>query len=207
MHSPLAADRQSDLKRLLDAGERIAIAVLYGFLVYRFMGTVWDRPANLLLILSEGMIAAMVMFRRPTEDISLRPSDWAVGFLGTALPMLFQPTGAGWGGAIMLMAGGLAISLGAKLSLRRSFGIVAANRGVKSTGLYAAVRHPMYLGYLVTYVGTVLLNPSVWNAALIVFWFGFAVARIHAEERVLMTDKAYQAHAAKIRFRLVPCIW
>ncbi|CAN5229120.1 isoprenylcysteine carboxylmethyltransferase family protein [soil metagenome] len=207
MQSPVATDGQVNLKRILDAGERIAVAVLYGFLVYRFFGTLLDKPANVLIVLSEGLIAAMVLFRRPTDDISLRPIDWATGFLGTALPMLFHPTGAGWNGAVILMAGGLLISLGAKLSLRRSFGIVAANRGVKSTGLYAAVRHPMYLGYLITYIGTLLLNPSVWNLILVVLWFGFEIIRIHAEERVLMRDEAYAAHAQKVRFRLIPGVW
>lgn len=207
MDSPVFADPRAGLKRLLDGAERVLVAVLYGCLVYRFLGALHDRPGNYLVILSEGMIAAMIMFRRPTSDISLKPSDWAIGFLGTALPMLIQPTGSGWTGGVTLMAGGLIISLGAKLSLRRSFGIVAANRGVKRSGLYGAVRHPMYLGYLVTYIGAVLLNPSWWNLSLIVLWFGFQVARIHAEERVLMCDPAYQAHARKVRFRLIPGVW
>ena len=37
-----------------------------------------------------------------------------------------------------------------KLSLGRSFGLMPANRGVVSTGMYRLVRHPIYLGYLVT---------------------------------------------------------
>lgn len=197
----------SDRRLVLDGVERIAVAALYGFLLYRFAGSLAERPANILVLVSEGLIAAMILLRRSTTDISLKPMDWLIGLLGTALPMLFQPTGDGWGGAAVLMAGGLVISLGAKLSLRRSFGVVAANRGVKRTGLYAAVRHPMYLGYLLTYVGTVLLNPSWWNLGLVIAWFGFEVARIHAEERVLMRDEAYQAHAAAVRFRLVPGVW
>lgn len=206
MQSP-ASHAFSDRRLLLDAIERVAVAGLYAFLLYRFAGSLAERPANILVLISEGLIAAMILLRRPTTDISLKPMDWLVGVLGTALPMLFLPTGEGWGGAAVLMAAGLGISLGAKLSLRRSFGVVAANRGVKRTGLYAAVRHPMYLGYLLTYVGTVLLNPSWWNLGLVVVWFAFEVARIHAEERVLMRDAAYQAHAASVRFRLVPGVW
>ena len=195
------------MSRLLDGAERIAIVVLYIMLVHRFVGDLADKPANILFIFSEGLIAVMVLLRRSTDAISLRPVDWLTGVLGTALPMLYQPTGGGWSGGAMLMAGGLLISLGAKLSLRRSFGVVAANRGVKRSGLYAAVRHPMYLGYLVTYIGAFAANPSSWNAVLLSVWLAFEVLRIFAEERILMQDPAYQEHAAKVKYRLVPGIW
>lgn len=195
------------VSRLLDGTERIAIMVLYIMLVHRFIGDLAAKPANLLFILSEGLIAVMVLMRRSTEAISLRPADWLIGVMGTALPMLYQPTGGGWVGGATLMAGGLLISLGAKLSLRRSFGVVAANRGVKRSGLYAAVRHPMYLGYFVTYVGALALNPSGFNAVLLSVWLVFQVMRIFAEERILMQDEAYREHAAKVRFRLIPGVW
>jgi protein-S-isoprenylcysteine O-methyltransferase Ste14 len=78
---------------------------------------------------------------------------------------------------------------------------------VKRSGLYAAVRHPMYLGYLVTYVGAFALNPSAWNAVLLSVWLVFEVLRIFAEERILMQDEAYREHAAKVKFRLIPGIW
>ena len=91
--------------------------------------------------------------------------------------------------------------------LRRSFGVVAANRGVKRSGLYAAVRHPMYLGYLVTYIGAFAVNPSSWNAVLLSVWLVFEVLRIFAEERILMQDEAYREHAAKVKFRLIPGVW
>lgn len=195
------------MSRLLDGAERIAIMVLYIMLVHRFIGDLAAKPANLLFILSEGLIAVMVLMRRSTEAISLRPVDWLTGVMGTALPMLYQPTGGGWVGGAMLMAGGLLISLGAKLSLRRSFGVVAANRGVKRSGLYAAVRHPMYLGYFVTYIGALALNPSGFNAVLLSVWLVFQVMRIFAEERILMQDEAYREHAAKVKFRLIPGIW
>ena len=196
-----------DRKRLLDALERVAILLLFGWLILRFAGSLQDNPANLLFIVSEGLIAAMVLFRRSTDQISVRPGDWIVGALGTALPMLAIPAEGGWNGGVIFMAAGFLISLMAKLSLRRSFGIVAANRGVKRSGLYAAVRHPMYLGYVVGYIGTLMLNPAWWNFLVLTLWFGFEIARIHAEERILMQDDAYRAHAEKVRFRLVPYVY
>ena len=196
-----------NVSRLLDGAERIAVVVLYIMLVHRFIGDLGHKPGNILLMASEALIAVMVLFRRSTGDVTMRPADWLTGVLGTALPMLVEPTGGGWEGGAVLMLAGLIVSFGAKLSLRRSFGIIAANRGVKRTGLYAVVRHPMYLGYLITYVGVIALNPSVWNAVLLFCWLAFEVLRVFAEERILMADPAYRDHAAKVKFRLIPGIW
>ena len=55
------------------------------------------------------------------------------------------------------------IVIAGKLSLGRSFGLIPANRGVVSTGVYRFVRHPIYLGYLITHVGFVVANPTMWN--------------------------------------------
>ena len=199
--------RRPSRAALLDGTERVFILMLYSFLVWRFVGGLFETPANALFLVSEGLIAAFVLFRRPTEAITLRYRDWITGVVGTALPMMLQPTGGGMaGGAVMLLVG-VCIAIVAKLSLRRSFGVVAANRGVKRSGLYTAVRHPMYLGYLLANSGVLLLNPSVWNAGLLFVWFGMIVARIHAEERILGQDPAYRDFAADVRFRLVPRIW
>lgn len=194
-------------RRLLDGFERVAITLLFAWLVYRFIGSAAEQPANILYLVSEGLVAFFVIFRRATEQISVRPMDWLIGITGTTLPMLAIPTGGGWIGATVLMIAGLAISFGAKLSLRRSFGIVAANRGVKRTGLYAMVRHPMYLGYFLVNGGMVLLNPSWWNAALMATWTACQIYRIHAEERMLMQAVEYRSHAEKVRFRLVPFVY
>ena len=71
-----------------------------------------------------------------------------MGFAGTLLTlMVVGSDGAAlpYGGMLMFLGFGIAVS--AKLSLCRSFGVVAGNRGVRTGGLYGLVRHPMYLGY------------------------------------------------------------
>ncbi|WP_395649490.1 methyltransferase family protein [Brevundimonas sp.] len=200
-------DRRFRLHRWLDAGERVAMLVLYGWLVWRFAASLSTTPANIMFLASEGLIAAMVLLRRPTEQISVRPMDWLTGALGAFLPMLVIPASGGLPAGAVLLAVGFLISMGAKLSLRRSFGLIAANRGVKRSGLYAVVRHPMYLGYVIAYAGTLMLNPSVWNAVLLTLWLGFEIVRIYSEEAILMRDPAYQEHAKKVRFRLIPGVW
>lgn len=181
--------------------------LLFGWLCYRFLNTVHDKPATLLFLASECAVAVMVLTRRATDQISVRSVDWIIGFGGTMLPMLVAPSGGGSNLAVGLLLMGLVISLSAKFTLRRSFGVVAANRGVKRSGLYGAVRHPMYLGYFVTYAGFLVLHPSVLNGMLIAAWAILQIMRIHAEETMLMRDPEYQSHAANVRFRLLPYIY
>lgn len=191
----------------LDFFEKTAITLLYGWLLVRFYGELATQPANAIFLISEGIIVVLVLARRQTNQISIRPMDWIVGFCGTTIPMLAMPSSGGWiGGATLVLAGTL-IAIGAQLSLRRSFGIVAANRGIKRTGLYAAVRHPMYLGYFVMYVGVLVVNPSLFNAVLLTLWAALQIIRIHAEERILMMDSTYRDHAAKVRYRLIPLVY
>ncbi len=94
--------------------------------------------------------------------------------------------------AASMMTTGLLISLLAKAFLRRSFGIVAASRGVRRGGPYQLVRHPMYSGYVVTQMGFLLLNPSLWNAAVYALAWTTLVMRIGEEEKFLSQDIAYR---------------
>lgn len=102
---------------------------------------------------------------------------------------------------------GWVIHLTAKLTLRRSFGVVAANRGLKTSGIYALVRHPMYLGYFISHVGLVLAVPSVWNLIIYGLTWTCLIVRIKSEERVLAKEAEYQAYRAKVRYRLIPWAW
>ena len=105
------------------------------------------------------------------------------------------------------MLAGFFIQVCAKLALGRSFGCVAANRGLKFAGPYRFVRHPMYLGYLLTHVGFLVVNASAWNVATYVICYGLQVPRLLAEERWLGRDERYRKYARVVRFRLIPGIF
>jgi protein-S-isoprenylcysteine O-methyltransferase Ste14 len=202
-----STDRSRKMRLLLDGIERVTIAALFAWLCYRFFGSLDETPFNLVFLIGEGVVAVFVLLRRPTDQISVKPFDWVVGIVGTMLPMLLVPSGNGWSGGAVCLIAGVALALGAKFSLRRSFGVVAANRGIKSDGLYGAVRHPMYTGYFLANAGVLMLNPSILNASLLAIWTACQVARIHAEEWVLLQDPAYRVHAEKVRFRLLPFVY
>lgn len=79
---------------------------------------------------------------------------------------------------------------------------------VVSTGPYAFVRHPMYAGVMLYFIGTPLLIGSWWGLAMMpVFFLAFAI-RSRIEERTLMTGlPGYADYARRVRYRMLPGIW
>jgi protein-S-isoprenylcysteine O-methyltransferase Ste14 len=102
---------------------------------------------------------------------------------------------------------GLYVQISAKVFLGRSFGLVAANRGIKVTGPYRIVRHPMYAGYTIIHVGFLLSFPSLWNLVLYSTQLAIQMARLLREELLLNQDQSYRDYAARVRYRLIPMIF
>ncbi|HWT13443.1 MAG TPA: methyltransferase [Allosphingosinicella sp.] len=202
------------LERLdLDLIEKFLVAGFMVVLAARLVPVVLATGAlpPLLLLLSEGVVVLFILLRRSTRDISRRGGDWLVGLAGTLLPLLAVAPSASPLLPIHLceavMITGFALQFSAKMTLRRSFGVVAANRGVKAGGPYRLVRHPMYAGYALTHIGFLLSGPTPWNLAIYGATLAIAVRRILAEERLLRADGAYRALAVKVRYRLLPGIF
>jgi protein-S-isoprenylcysteine O-methyltransferase Ste14 len=107
----------------------------------------------------------------------------------------------------MLSGIGLLIVVASKIALGRSFGLVPANRGVVVRGPYVVVRHPIYLGYLISHVAFFLAQPTLSNAAVILIADGTLIARALMEERVLSRDEAYASYCRRVSWRLVPGVF
>jgi protein-S-isoprenylcysteine O-methyltransferase Ste14 len=106
-----------------------------------------------------------------------------------------------------LQIAGMVIQLSAKLSLRRSFGILPANRGVVVSGPYRFARHPMYLGYFVNHAGFLSSNFGVQNLVVLLLLWTLQIFRIAREERILVKDEKYRDYAARVRYRLIPGVF
>ncbi|MGF6964921.1 protein-S-isoprenylcysteine O-methyltransferase Ste14 [Paraburkholderia sp. WC7.3g] len=105
--------------------------------------------------------------------------------------------------AVAIQLLGVVIQVYAKCSLRRSFGLLPANRGVIVFGPYRVVRHPMYLGYIVTDAGFLLANFGGWNVLVIFILWTLQIGRIMQEERLLAKDDTYRKYKSRVRYRLV----
>jgi protein-S-isoprenylcysteine O-methyltransferase Ste14 len=151
------------------------------------------------------------LIRRPARTSSRRLGDWLVAFGGTFGGVLFRPVvgspqwGVNAGLALQLL--GLAICVWSFLALGRSFGFVAADRGLVRRGPYAVVRHPIYVSYFLLQSGYLLQSMSVRNALVVLFVSSCNVGRILAEERVLATNEHHDAYRTQVRWRLLPGVW
>ena len=92
--------------------------------------------------------------------------------------------------------------------ITRSFGIVAANRGVKVGGPYRLVRHPMYAGIFIFNLGIALWLESYAAALGAVVPVALMIARLRLEERFLRRAlPGYADYAARVPYRLGPGVW
>jgi protein-S-isoprenylcysteine O-methyltransferase Ste14 len=164
-----------------------------------------------LLVVSESLAVFLILTRRFATTVSRRPLDWILSLMAVGAPLLVVPAAAS---AIVpseiasvLMISGMIIQISAKAALWRSFGLIPANRGIKTKGPYHIVRHPMYAGYTLTHIGFLLGFPSLQNSLLYLVTFAIEIVRIFREELILNRDPLYGAYAARVRYRLFPSIF
>jgi len=194
----------------LDLAERLIITVLYAYFVINVVRSFYQAPSliTVLLLLSETLPLILVLIRRPSATLSIRPLDWLFGFAGTTAPLLVSPVlGSSLAPQVVCVAiiiAGIFVQVSAKVALGLSFGIVAANRGVKVSGPYRFIRHPMYAGYEITHVGLLLAMPSLLNAVIYASTLALQIARILREERVLSQDQQYLDFSTRVQYRLLP---
>ncbi|HSC28286.1 MAG TPA: methyltransferase [Vicinamibacterales bacterium] len=198
---------------LADRAARFLLVGLFTFLAVNigrdFLQTA--RLTGLLLLASEALVVVFTAFRRAPMIVDRSLRARLLTGLSIAGPMLVRPTllPAFAPDAITasVSACGLSIVIGGKLSLGRSFGLIPANRGIVCSGLYRFVRHPIYIGYVVTHLAFVAANPSVWNLALLAVADVALMARAICEEATLARDPEYQAYQTRVRWRVVPGVF
>ena len=114
------------------------------------------------------------------------------------------------------LLGNALVALGLMVDLRvfreNSYGASTiekmADQKVVSSGPYALVRHPMYVGVLILVIGTPLALGSYWGLLFLALNVPVLVLRILDEERMLASDlDGYPTYMRSVRYRLVPGIW
>lgn len=79
---------------------------------------------------------------------------------------------------------------------------------VISTGPYALMRHPMYVGVLIMVIGVPLALDSWWGLAILLLTVPILMWRILDEEQLLKKElSGYAAYTQQVRYRLVPYLW
>jgi protein-S-isoprenylcysteine O-methyltransferase Ste14 len=169
------------------------------------------RPLGAAFCIEQMWVVAAYLIRRPARTVSRRRSDWLLAFGGTFCGVLFRPVGAHpqWGvtAGLAFQLVGLTICVASFLTLGRSFGFVAADRGLVQRGPYAVVRHPIYASYILLQFGYVLQSISLDNALVMMVASGCNVGRAIAEDHQLATNEDYSAYRNRVRWRLLPGVW
>ena len=79
---------------------------------------------------------------------------------------------------------------------------------VISTGPYRYVRHPMYTGACLFFLGTALLLGSWYGVLCTPVFIGLFAVRAVLEERLLREElEGYDAYMAQVEYRFFPHVW
>lgn len=115
-----------------------------------------------------------------------------------------------WFGVVMYAAGGVLRLVPVFILGRRFSGLVAIQPGhtLVTTGLYGVIRHPSYLGLVVSSLGWVLGFRSGVGVVLTLLMIPPLVARIHAEEALLHSQfgAEYDAYRART-WKMLPGLY
>lgn len=124
----------------------------------------------------------------------------------------------GWSGmpGVLVVAGEIVLIVGYYLNLNVMLINSYASRVVEiqdnqkliDTGLYAIVRHPMYMAISLVYIGTCLVLGSYFAlipCMLMILVLGYRAVN---EEKTLMNGlDGYSEYMKKTRYRIIPYIW
>jgi protein-S-isoprenylcysteine O-methyltransferase Ste14 len=85
---------------------------------------------------------------------------------------------------------------------------VVADQRVVSTGPYAVVRHPMYSGSLLYFLGIPIALGSWWGLLVGILMMPVFVLRLFDEEKLLARNLlGYSEYMVRVKYRLVPFVW
>ena len=191
---------------------RAMVGALFLLLAWRLLGDflITGRPTDLLLLVGEALVVVLTCLRRPASVVDRRPVVRLVTAVSMTFPLLSQPAQSTplipETAAAILLGVGLMVVVCGKISLGYSFGLLPANRGVMERGLYRVVRHPIYLGYLLTHIPFLAAHPSGWNAAVLLAGDAALLVRALYEEQTLGSDPQYVKYCQTVKWRIVPGI-
>ena len=174
--------------------------------VHQFMRDT-SRITLLVFAFAEVLTVGLAMFSRVPRERDWKPLSLVVTICATFYFLAFSiepgvrlvPEALAAG----IQVAGVLLQIYAKWSLRRSFGLLPANRGVVVVGPYRVIRHPMYLGYLVTDIGFLAANFGVRNLAIVLVQWALQAVRIVKEEQFLSKDATYRDYMSRVCYRLI----
>jgi protein-S-isoprenylcysteine O-methyltransferase Ste14 len=181
---PITADRATVIVAWLwNVLLIVWLAMLFGRKSTKQSETAWERVQHVVPVL----VAFWLLFESSWSVLDLRvvPETPAVLWVG-----------------VLLTALGVGISVWARLSLGANWsGMVTLKKGheLVRKGLYRWIRHPIYTGILLGFVGTALIKGHVRSwVGLAILWTSFYF-KARREERFLRQEfgEGFEEHARR----------
>ncbi len=203
----------------IDFGKWVAIPVFTLLLVWNFvdssllvefffpidaMKVLWFM--NHLLAVAFLVLVIFLYFRRgsattTTRSLPVRFVAMLAFFLPFAIPFLGNAARTGAAAlaiSSLIITAGLAFTLTALMTLGKSFSIIPQTRHLVVQGPYRLVRHPIYLGEIITYFGMALASISIPNVLVVLLLILSQIYRAIQEEKLLAeTFPDYLHYASK----------
>jgi protein-S-isoprenylcysteine O-methyltransferase Ste14 len=190
----------------------IAVASFFSYYIYGIIARLATGTCVTLLIallFRNTSITLVFLLRRPSKLTSRNVGDWIAAIGGTFITYLYTSSAKPIGPfivptAYVAMVVTAFLSTICIINLGRSFGIVPANRGVKTELLYGIVRHPLYSLYTVYDLAVISLAFSSHNCYIAILHALFSYLRAKREENILMLDRTYKEYVSKTRYMFLP---
>jgi protein-S-isoprenylcysteine O-methyltransferase Ste14 len=155
---------------------------------------------SVLLAAQSAFAAFLLIMHKPVERVS-HPLLTFISWVCALLPLSFDVKHAD----MLYSLPGLLLALWSLFALGFSFSIAPEDRGIVERGPYRWLRHPMYLGEIISLLGLCISSMDVtWNWLALIVFARLIVLRISTEERVIA---GYERYRKFVRWRLLPFIW
>lgn len=192
----------------------IAVASFFSYYIYDIIISLANGTCVTLLVallFRNTSITLVFLLRRSSKLTSKNIGDWIAAIGGTFITYLYtsreepiSPFIVPSAYLIMIIAAFL--STICIINLGRSFGLVPANRGIKTDCFYGIVRHPLYLLYMIYDLAVILLAFSLHNCLICILHTLFSYLRAKREEKILIQDMAYKDYVSKTPYMFLPGI-
>jgi protein-S-isoprenylcysteine O-methyltransferase Ste14 len=198
--------------RLASQLGNLAAGGLYAAALYFSIGA-WGpigSPTAAAFFFWNALLVLSLLVRYQAASATVSVANWIIAPLTQILLLLLSverqavPPSLVIGLSSIGQIMGLGLMTACLIGLNRSVGIVAADRGIKTRGLYAIVRHPWYASEFLFVASFLLGSPSLRNlivAAGIVY--GEFLRAAH-EEAFLAQDERYRIYREAVPRRFVP---
>ncbi len=162
------------------------------------------------VFLVNALASLLFLLRKEAHRVTKLGTDWALTLATLVIPWSL------WAGApsvgLPFLIGhifqglGLLFVLASLFYLGEKFWADPRSPWVVHRGPYRWIRHPMYAGELLFFLGFGLVNPSAWNLVVVGGLFFGLPLRALAEERLLGSDSRYVAYRDQVPSRFLPLV-